>query len=159
MHYYVYQFFNEPHPQTDWVPEWFFTEQPTFFPVADTIVAVEKRAEVIRMFGLWLEENRLGTLSQDGFTLTPDACTRYFKNRFGAFKKAAAALQNISETQFASNHHMIENRLAELNNSFCNVLGDYVLSGNKGEPISMDQFIRTAAPGQPYYFGAVMDYK
>ena len=84
MHQYIYQVFERPCSQEDWMSEEIFWEHPDVLPVANTTAPVENRAAAITHLGAWLERGQLGTLCGETFSLNPQAAHRYFEGRFPA---------------------------------------------------------------------------
>lgn len=156
---YIYELLQAPAPPDEWTTEYDFNESPSAFPVADWVNAAENRETVIARFGAWLEENRLGLLDGEAFTIDTNAADRYFEGRFTAFQKAVSALQVLNETQFIHDHDWVAALINNLGNAFTQKYGDYVLWGDDMTPTSLDEFLRKAKPGRRYYFGAVFRYK
>lgn len=157
MYYHIYQLFPAPAPTEEWVTEYDFSEYPDAFPIARRIGTEEDRSSVIARFGTWLAEQRLGLLNDEMFTIDAKAADRYFEGRFTAFQQAVTALQVLNETQFIHDHDWVQALIDKLGDAFTAKYGDYVLL--EDTLIPMEEFLRKAAPGAPYYFGAVFIYK
>ena len=97
---YIYELLQAPVPVSEWTVSWEYHEHPDAFPIADTVEAAGDRSDVITRFGAWLEENRLGKLNGETFTIDSQAADLYFENRFAAFQQAVTALQQLNEVQF-----------------------------------------------------------
>lgn len=54
-------------------------------------------------------------------------------------------------------HDYVEKLLSDLGSSFSQNRDSYIMESD-GPPVPFDRFIRTAAPGVPYYIGAVIEY-
>lgn len=156
---YIYELLQAPVPPDERATEYDFNESPSAFPIADWVNAVEDRETVIARFGAWLEENQLGTLDGEAFTIDVEAADRHFEGRFAAFQKAISALQVLNETQFIHDHDWVAALIDNLGRSFTQKYGDYVLWGDGMTPTPLDEFLRKAQPGLRYCFGAVFRYK
>lgn len=156
MHLYIYQVFKEPHPKTDWATNAVFTANPSLMPFADYISKVPDRRKAIQDLGDWLDENCLGTLSGDAFSIRPGSAQSYLRDRYGAFRKALGSLQKVTEAQFTDSFLYVESLISDLHSGFSNPYGDYVMAEDS-PPVPFDQFIRTAEPGIPFYIGGIMD--
>lgn len=158
MHNYIYQI-SEKRPQKgEWVTSEYLWKYPDFLSVADSVDDVLERAHVIGRFGSWLAQNHLGTMSGDCFILAPEAAERYFAGRFAAFQQAMSALQALNENQFLHEHCLIQNLINDLGRIFTDKLNAYVLLDDIEEAVPMDEFMRSAKAGIPYYIGGVLDY-
>lgn len=154
---YIYELFQAPRPEDEWATEYDLSERPDVFPIAGWVNAADDREAVIRDFGAWLEGNQLGKLDGEAFTIDTEAAERHFEGRFHAFQKAVTALQELNETQFIHDHDWVQALIDKLGEAFTAKYGDYVLL--EDTLIPMEEFLRKAAPGAPYYFGAVFIYK
>lgn len=156
---YIYELLQVPAPAEEWTTEYDFSESPSAFPIADWVNAVEDRETVITHFGAWLEENGLGKLNGEAFTIDTRATDRYFEGRFAAFQKAIMALQELNEVQFIHDHGWVQALIDKLGEAFTSKYGDYVLLGDDMTPTPFEEFLRNAQPGQLYYLGAVFRYQ
>lgn len=155
---YIYELLRTPVRRDKWATEYDLSESPGAFPVADRISVAEDREAVIACFGAWLEENRLGELDGEAFTVDTEAADRYFEGRFTAFQQAVTALQELNETQFIHSHDQVQAMIDQLGEAFTQKYGDYVL-WDDDVPIPMEEFLRKAKPEHLYHFGAVFYYK
>lgn len=158
MHGYIYQIIEEPAQECDWASYETATDCLNLLPVADSVDPVENRGKAIQQFGAWLEQNQLGMLLDTFFIMDKTAADRYFEGRFKAFHKVAAALHTLTEERYIHEQAPIQGLIDELRRTFCDPFRDYMLLGDSVEPITMDEFIRTAEPGVRYYIGGVLDY-
>lgn len=158
MHYYIYELLESPQLADEWATPYDINEHPDAFPIADSVDDVDDREAVIARFGAWLEENRLGTLSGEMFTIDAMAADRYFEGRFAAFQKAISALQELNEIQFIHDHDWVQALIDKLGEAFTHKYGDYVLWGSDMTPMPLEEFLRKAQSGTHYYIGAVLDY-
>lgn len=156
---YIYELLQAPVPPDEWTTEYDFNESHGAFPIADWVNAVGDRETVIARFGAWLEENRLGFLDGEAFTIDAEAADRHFEGRFAAFQQAVTALQKLNETQFIHDHDWVAALIDNLGRAFTQKYGDYVLWGDDMTPTPLDEFLRKAQPGVCYYIGAVLKYK
>lgn len=159
MYNYIYELLQEPIPTDEWTRAWEYHEHPDAFPIADIVEDAKDRDSVIKCFGAWLKENRLGKLSGETFTIDPDTADRYFEGRFAAFQSALAALQQLNETQFIHDHDRVQGLIDDLTRTFTQKYGDYVLWGSSLEPTPLEEFLRKAQHGTSYCIGAVLSYK
>lgn len=158
MHGYIYQVFKTPVQENDWVSHESAMDCLNLLPVADSVDPAEDRSRVIRRFGNWLEQNQLGMLLDTFFIVDAMAADRYFAGRFKAFRKMAQALDTVTEEQYIHNHSHVQALIDELRRTFCDPFRDYMLLGDTVEPVTLDEFIRTAEPGVRYYIGGVLDF-
>lgn len=159
MNNYIYELLQVPVPVSEWTVSWEYHEHPDAFPVADTLEVAGDRSDVITRFGAWLEENRLGELDGETFTIDAQAADRYFENRFAAFQQAVTALQQLNEAQFIHEHDQVQGLIFDLTEAFTQKYGDYVLWGEGLEPTPLEELLRKAQPGVRYFIGAVLAYK
>ena len=157
MYYHIYQLFPVPVPADGWATEYDFSEHPDAFPIARRIGTEEDRSNAIAHFGTWLAEQQLGHLNNEMFTIDAKAADLYFEGRFTAFQQAVTALQVLNETQFIHDHDRVRDLIDQLGEIFAAKYGDYVLLDDTLIP--MEEFLRKASPGAPYYLGAVFIYK
>ncbi|WP_148509873.1 hypothetical protein [Hungatella hathewayi] len=157
MHHYIYQVSLEPIPPSCFLTAYFFEGRPDLLPIANTISDIADCRQAKSSLGEWLTENRLGTLSQEQFTLTEDAKKRYFSGRYRFFRQAAKQLAEITEEQFLQAGEA-ENLLCDVNRRF-NERYDVYFLGDDWLPISADTFFRSALSATPYYIGGVLDYQ
>lgn len=158
MHGYIYQVFEEPAQKSNWASYETSMDCLNLLPVADSVDPAEDRDKAIQRFGAWLEQNQLGMLLDTFFIMDKMAADRYFEGRFKAFHKVAATLHTLTEEQYIHEHGHVQVLIDELRRAFCDPFRDYMLLGDTVEPITLDEFIRTAAPGVRYYIGGVLDY-
>ena len=158
MYGHIYQVFEEPTQESDWASHESAMDCLTLLPIADSVDPTENRGRVIQRFGTWLEQNQLGMMLDTFFIVDAMAADRYFEGRFKAFHKVTEALGVVTEEQYIHEHTSVQALIDELRRTFCDPLRDYMLLGDSVEPITMDEFIRTAEPGVRYYIGGVLDY-
>ena len=158
MHGYIYQVFEEPAQESDWASYETALDCLNLLPVADSVDPVENRGKAIRRFGTWLEQNQLGMLLGTFFILDKMAADRYFEGRFKAFHKVTATLHTLTEEQYIHEYGHVQGMIDELRRTFCDPFRDYLLLGETVQPITLDEFIRTAEPGVRYDIGGVLDY-
>lgn len=158
MHYHIYELFETPQLADEWATPYDLNEHPDAFPIANSVDDVDDREAVIARFGAWLEKKQLGTLDGEMFTIDEKAADRYFEDRFTAFQKAVSALQVLNETQFIHDHDWVQALIDKLGEAFTSKYGDYVLWGDDMIPMPLEEFLRKAKSGVPYYIGAVLDY-
>lgn len=127
-------------------------------PVADSVDPAENRGSAIKRFGDWLEQNQLGMMLDTFFIVDTMAADRYFAGRFKEFHKIAETLSTVTEEQYIHEHSYVQAMIDGLQHAFCDPFRDYMLLGDTVEPITLDEFIRTAEPGARYYIGGVLNY-
>lgn len=157
MYYPILQLYTQPHREEDWATEEDFINRPGLIPIASHVKAVYDRDPVIRLFGQWFIEHRMGTFSGSSFTLAPDARRNYFEGRFPEFRKNLKSLDTMTESLYINDYDYVDNLLSDLVSSFCNGRSCYVMESDD-PPVPFDRFIRSAVPGMPYYIGAVLEY-
>ena len=86
MYNYIYELLQTPVPEDEWTKAWEYHEHPDAFPIADIVEDAKDRSGVIARFGEWLNENRLGEMDSETFTVDAQAADRYFEGRFTAFQ-------------------------------------------------------------------------
>ena len=158
MYNYVYELLQATCPKDEWATEYDLNESPSTFPIASQIGVAMDRDAVIARFGACLEEQRLGQLDGEMFTIDTEAADRYFEKRYAAFQEAVSDLQMLNETQFIHDHDWVQALIDELGERFTSKRGDYVWWDDDA-PIPLEEFLRKAQPGQRYYFGAVFYYQ
>lgn len=156
---YIYELLQAPTPADEWTKAWEYHEHPDAFPISDIVEDAKDRGNVIKRFGAWLKENRLGELSGETFTIDPEAADRYFEGRFAAFQQAITALQKLNESQFIHDHDQVQRLIDALAETFTQKYGDYVLWDDGMTPIPIEEFLRKARSGTSYCIGAVLSYK
>lgn len=158
MHSYVFQITEAPLDKNAWVTGEYLYEHPDFLPIADAVDNFESRDDAIQDFGSWLERNKLGTMFGDSFVLAPEAAEVHFESRFTAFRQALKALQGVNEEQFHHEHDLVQSRIDSLRQIFTNERDSYVLLADRVMAAPMDEFMRNAKTGVPYYIGGVLDF-
>lgn len=159
MNNYIYELRQAPVPMDEWTSAWEYHEHPDAFPIADIVEEAKDRSGVIAHFGTWLNENQLGEMTGEMFTVDVQAADRYFEGRFTAFQKAITGLQQLNEAQFIHEHNQVQNLIDDLTETFTQKYGDYVLWGDGLEPTPLEEFLRKAKSGDQYCIGAVLTYK
>lgn len=158
MHSYVFQITENQLDKTAWVTGEYLYEHPDFLPIADTVDDFERRDDAIQGFSSWLERYKLGTMFDDSFVLAPEAAEVHFERRFAAFQKAVKALQEVNEEQFHHEHGLVQSRIDRLRQIFTNEHDPYVLLAGRVMAAPLDEFMRNAKTGVPYYIGGVLDF-
>ena len=79
MYNYIYELLQTPVPEDEWTKAWEYHEHPDAFPIADIVEDAKDRSGVIARFGEWLNENRLGEMDSETFTVDAQAADRYFE--------------------------------------------------------------------------------
>ena len=159
MYNHIYELLQAPVPEDEWAKAWEYHERPDAFPIADIVEDAKDRSGVIARFGEWLNENRLGEMDGETFTVDSQAADRYFEGRFTAFQQAVTALQHLNEAQFIHDHDRVQGLIFDLTETFTQKYGDYVLWDDGMEPTPLEEFLRKAQPGVRYCIGAVLAYK
>lgn len=76
MRYYIYELLEAPCPANERAAPYDINEHPDAFPIAGSVDEAEDREALIARFDAWPEENRLGTLSGEMFTIGAKAAGR-----------------------------------------------------------------------------------
>jgi hypothetical protein len=88
MYNHIYELLQAPVPEDERAKAWEYHERPDAFPIADIVEDAKDRSGVIARFGEWLNENRLGEMDGETFTVDAQAADRCFEGRFTAFQQA-----------------------------------------------------------------------
>ena len=91
------------------------------------------------------------------FGLLGNAKKRYFKGKHNKFIEDIEILSNTTEEEFLENNDQISTNLRNVTGVFCREFADYVYSDDS-EPITFDEFIRSAEIGKKYFIGGIVDY-
>ena len=158
MHSYIFQITQAPLGKEAWVTSEYLSEHPDFLPIADAVSDMEDRDGAIQCFGSWLTRNKLGTMFGDSFVLAPEAAEVYFFGRFTAFQQAVFDLRKVEKGQFLHEHDLLRKLIDNLEQIFTNKHTPYVLLADQVEAVPLDEFMRKAKPGVPYYIGGVLDF-
>lgn len=132
--------------------------------VGDVAIKLETldRYEQIKQIGLlgqWLEENNLGKIEDDVLTLQPEFLNQpYYSQRFLDFKAAIEKLKAVDKQKFLEDLDGVRNTIFEVEGSLIKQQDHYVC-WDSDNAIPLDEFLRTATPGKPYYIGGVCRFK
>ena len=132
--------------------------------VGDVAIKLETldRYEQIKQIGLlgqWLEENNLGKIEDDVLTLQPEFLNQpYYSQRFLDFKAAIEKLKAVDKQKFLEDLDGVRNTIFEVEGILIKQQDHYVC-WDSDNAIPLDEFLRTATPGKPYYIGGVCRFK
>lgn len=118
----------------------------------------KEKSEALQTFGKWLKRENLGTLKKSSFILNKDAADgKHFADRYARFHPIAEALSAMTEKDYLYRFPDICNLTSNLKKSVVDEDDDYVfLAGTT--LLTMDEFLRFAAPGTNYYIGSICKY-
>ena len=138
--------------------------------IGEHIVFIEKSAVVedledkekndaLQAFGKWLKAENLGVLKKTEFILNKDAAYgKHFADRYARFHQLAEALSEITEKDYLHRFRDICNLISDLKKSVVDEDDDYIfLAGTT--LLTMDEFLRFAAPGMTYHIGSICKYQ
>lgn len=162
MYYNIYQISQNRIPQTDWIKEQDFYMSAFLGEVADKITDLtrQERLEAISHLNEWLRKQKLGGIEKNILTLNFDLLTNsYYRKRYQDFKKAVVALHdNTSLQRYLEDLDAVRNMILEVEDHLIQEQTDYVC-WDSYSPMSLDEFLRTATVGKPYYIGGVCSFK
>lgn len=163
MYYYnIYQISQDRIPQEDWITEQNFYMSAFLGEVADKITDVtrKERLEAISRLNEWLEEQGLGSIEKNVLMLNADMLnTPYYRERYQNFQTAVTALHdNVSFQRYLEDLDGIRNMIFEIENHLIQQQDHYVC-WDSDNPMPLDEFLRTAEVGKPYYIGGVCSFK
>lgn len=160
MHHTIFQIMSTPISKADYISECNFYDHWFTKSIADYVSDDVNRDVLIASFRKWLEN--FGSCKFDeksaSLTLYAGFHESYFKYKYKRFKKEIASFEKITLQEFCHDHYRIDSLLSNLQSAFSESFEDYV-SSDEFEPITMDEFLRTAEIGTPYFIGGVLDYR
>lgn len=159
MHCTIYQIMSAPVLEDDYISECDFYDHWFTKSIADYISEDVNRDVLIASFREWLEKLGSCKFNEENasFTLYAGFHESYFKHKYEKFKKEIASFEKITFQEFCYDHARIGSLLYNIKSAFSASFEDYV-SSDEFEPVTMDEFIRTAEIGTPYFIGGVLDY-
>lgn len=118
----------------------------------------KEKSAALQTFGKWLKKENLGILKKSSLILNGDAgCGKHFADRYTRFHQLAEELFAMSAEDYLHRFRDICNLTADLKKSVVDEDDDYVfLAGTT--LLTMDEFLRFAAPGTTYYIGGICKY-
>ena len=118
----------------------------------------KERSDALQAFGKWLKKENLGKLKKSSFTLNEDAgYGKHFVGRYAKFHQLAEELSAMTADDYLHCFRDICNLTADLKKSVVDEDDDYVfLAGTT--LLTMDEFLRFAAPGMTYHIGSICKY-
>jgi len=159
MHRTIYQIMSAPISKNEHICESDFFDHWFTKSIADYISEDVNQDALIASFRERLE--KLGSCKFDeentSFTLYAGFHESYFKHKYEKFKKQVESFEKITFQEFCHDNSRIDSLLSNLQSAFSESFEDYV-SSDEFEPITMDEFLRTAEIGTPYFIGGVLDY-
>lgn len=116
------------------------------------------RDEEIQRFEEWLLRENLGECKHRAIRFSRDAsCGKHFAERYPYFHGLAVDLAKITEEKYRYSFWDVWYMGLDLLQAIVNDVDDYACFGTN-LLMPMDEFIRTAIPKVPYYFGAVFRF-
>lgn len=162
MYYNIYQISQNRIPQTDWITKQDFYMSAFLGEVADKVndLTRQERLEAISHLNEWLMKQKLGYIEKNILTLKFDILSNsYYRKRYQDFKKAVVALHDNTSLQcYLEDLDAVRNMILEVENHLIQGQSDYVC-WDSDNPIPLDEFLRTAEVGKPYYIGGVCSFK
>lgn len=159
--YNIFQISQNPISSDNWITEEDFYMTSFLGDVATRIESISdaERREKINTLGQFLEENKLGKIESSVITLQPELLQQhYYSQRYMEFKEVIKKLNAIDKQKFLEDLDGVRNTIFEVEGSLIKQQDHYVCWDSE-EPIPMDEFLRTATIGKPYYIGGVCRYK
>lgn len=118
----------------------------------------KEKSDALQTFGKWLKKENLGTLKKSSFILNEDAAGgKHFADRYARFHQLAEALSAMTEEDYLHRFRDLCNLTADLKKTVVDEDDDYVFLANT-TLLTMDEFLRFAAPGLTYHIGTVCKY-
>lgn len=163
MYYYnIYQISQKRIPKEDWITEQDFYMSSFLGEVAVKIsnVSRKERFEKISHLDEWLRKQELGHIEKNVLTLNSDILDNsYYRKRYQDFQTAVTALyNNVSLQSYLENLDGVRNMLSAIE---CQLIEpqDHYVCWDSDNPIPLDEFLRTAEVGKPYYIGGICEFK
>lgn len=162
MYYNIYQISQEPIPTDNWITEEDFYLSSFLGETATKISTVDypERTDEIELLGEWLKKQELGSITDNVLVLNPDMLKKqYFNDRYQKFKEAITAFyNNVSRERYLEDLDGVRNMLLEIEDQLIKQQDHYVC-WDSDTPMPLDEFLRTATVGKPYYIGGVCEFK
>lgn len=159
--YNIYQISQNPMDSENWITEEDFYMTSFLGDIATRIESSTEyeRRDMIESLSKFLAENKLGKIENGIITLHPELLQQhYYSQRYVEFGAAVEKLKTISKQKFLDDLDGVRNAIFEVEGSLIKQQDHYVCWDSE-EPIPLDEFLRTATPGKPYYIGGVCSYK
>lgn len=162
MYFNIYQISQKRIPQDDWITDQDFYMSAFLGEVVTKITNVnrKKRLEAITHLDEWLRKQELGCIKGNVLMLNPDMLSKpYYRERYQDFQTAVTALyNNVSLQNYLEDIDGVRNMLSAIE---CQLIEpqDHYVCWDSDNPIPLDEFLRTAEVGKPYYIGGVCEFK
>jgi len=159
--YNIYQISQKPIDSENWIDENDFYMTSFLGDVATKIESISdaERREKIHSLARFLEENKLGKIENGVITLQPEMLQQhYYSQRYMEFKGVIKKLNAIDKQKFLEDLDGVRNAIFEVESALIKQQDHYVCWDSE-EPIPLDEFLRSATIGKPYYIGGVCSYK
>lgn len=162
MYYYnIFQISQNPIPDERKITEDDFYMSSFVGDVATKLETIDpyEQARQIGLLGQWLEENNLGKIEDNVLILQPELLKQpYYSQRFLEFKAAIEKLKAVDKQKFLEDLDGVRNAIFEVEGSLIKQQDHYVF-WDSDNAIPLDEFLRTATQGKPYYIGGVCRFK
>lgn len=159
MYFNIYQISQNPIPAEEWITESDFYFSVFLGEIANKVDSVTDREERITELGNWLRQQGLGSIQGNKLTLNPDMLEKpYYAERYEKFKEAAQTLSRVSRERYLEDLDGIRNMISEIEEQVIETRSHYVCWDSE-DPIPLDEFLRTAVCGKPYYIGGVCKFQ
>lgn len=135
---------------SDYDTHWFLRS------IGDYVMEVEDRKSAIEQ----LVENGVKTWQEgeEFFFMVTDK-KAFFENRYKAFQMALSRAKSIAFEDFITLDCKVATAVSEIRYSYDEEYGFYVEDSDEYAGLqTLDEFIRRAEEGKPYYIGGVLDY-
>lgn len=162
MYYYnIFQISQNPIPTEMRITKDDFYMSSFVGDVATKLETLDRYEQIkqIGLLGQWLEENNLGKIEDDVLTLQLELLNQpYYSQRFLDFKAAIEKLKAVDKQKFLEDLDGVRNTIFEVEGSLIKQQDHYVC-WDSDNAIPLDEFLRTATSGKPYYIGGVCRFK
>lgn len=156
----IYQIHTQPIAERDFITSNSYFGSCFAQTIAEYVSDEVNRQSDVNFLLDMLERKHMAVANRDenSFVLLPDAQRIYFADSYKVFQRILADLEGVDENDFSHCHNEVGSLLMQLNACFSQQLDTYVDCNDDGQPIPLDEFIRTAEAGAPYYIGGVVGY-
>ena len=162
MYYYnIFQISQNPIPDEMKITEDDFYMSSFVGDVATKLETLDPYEQIrqIGLLGQWLEENNLGKIEDNVLILQSELLKQpYYSQRYVEFKAAIEKLNSVDKQKFLEDLDGVRNTIFEVEGSLIRQQDHYVC-WDSDNAIPLDEFLRTATPGKPYYIGGVCGFK
>ena len=173
MHECIIQLSERPLAAAEYITENYFDYDHWFMTqIADSVSEIEDRDDVLDAFRTLPErQNRFAGLFVpfkdefgEGFVLRDGFKQMYFGQRYADFKEALNDLCNNNTLEWfidplSRDGVKMLNCMRRLDKAWRDEFGTYVIEDYGDDPITFDDFVRSAKCDKKYYYGGILDYR